>query len=60
MGDPDEDRESGAYQKYRWKSGGPPPFAPSDKAEGWVPVRLESEDGALVAEAHFLVALKRS
>jgi acyl-coenzyme A thioesterase PaaI-like protein len=31
-----------------------------DKAQGWVPVRLESEDGALVAEARFLVALKRS
>jgi acyl-coenzyme A thioesterase PaaI-like protein len=31
-----------------------------DKVEGWVPVRLESEDGALVAEARFLVALKRS
>ncbi len=32
---------------------------PGDKAEGWVPVRLESEDGTRVAEARFLVALKR-
>lgn len=31
-----------------------------DKVEGWVPVRLEAEDGAVVAEARFLVALKRA
>ncbi|HEX8439055.1 PaaI family thioesterase [Archangium sp.] len=31
-----------------------------DKVQGWMPVRLESEDGGLVAEARFLVALKRS
>ena len=33
---------------------------PGDKAEGWVPVRLEAEDGTRVAEARFLVALKRA
>lgn len=33
---------------------------PGDKVQGWVPVRLEAEDGAVVAEARFLVALKRS
>ncbi|HYO51931.1 DUF4442 domain-containing protein [Archangium sp.] len=33
---------------------------PGDKAQGWVPVRLEAEDGTLVAEARFLVALHRS
>jgi acyl-coenzyme A thioesterase PaaI-like protein len=32
---------------------------PGDKVQGWVPVRLEAEDGTLVAEARFLVALKR-
>lgn len=32
---------------------------PGDKTEGWVPVRLEAEDGTRVAEARFLVALKR-
>ena len=31
-----------------------------DKAQGWVPVRLEAEDGTPVAEARFLVALKRA
>jgi len=31
-----------------------------DKVEGWVPVRLETEEGSRVAEARFLVALKRS
>jgi acyl-coenzyme A thioesterase PaaI-like protein len=31
-----------------------------DKAQAWVPVRLEAGDGTLVAEARFLVALKRA
>lgn len=31
----------------------------SGKSEAWVPVRLTGEDGALVAEARFLAALKR-
>ncbi|WP_375765814.1 DUF4442 domain-containing protein [Archangium gephyra] len=33
---------------------------PGDKAQGWVPVRLETADGTVVAEARFLVALKRA
>ncbi len=31
-----------------------------DKAQDWVPVRLEAEDGTRVAEARFLMALKRA
>ncbi len=31
-----------------------------DKVQDWVPVRLEAEDGTLVAEARFLMALKRA
>ena len=31
-----------------------------DRAQDWVPVRLEAEDGTLVAEARFLMALKRA
>ena len=33
---------------------------PGDKVQGWMPVRLEARDGTLVAEARFLVALKRN